>query len=56
MSEQSERNAIGGSLVTTLAESDLASVLKDVGELTLDSVLEEGVLQDLPVVATLTGI
>lgn len=56
MSEQPERESISGSLVATLAESDLASVLKDVGELTLDSILEEGVLQDLPVVATLTGI
>ncbi len=56
MPEHPERDEIGGSLVTTLAESDLASVLKDVGELTLDSVLEEGVLKDLPVVATLTGI
>lgn len=56
MSEQPERDAIGGSLVTTLAKSDLASVFEDIGELTLDSVLKEGVLQDLPVVATLTGI
>ena len=56
MSDKPEHRAIGESLVTTLAESNLASVLNDVGELTLDSVLDEGVLKDLPVVATLTAI
>ncbi len=51
-----EREDIGGSLVATLAKSDLATVFQDGVELTLDSVLEEGVLKDLPIIATLIGI
>ena len=39
-----------GSLITTLAESDLAGVAADIAEVSIDVLLDDGVLKDIPVV------
>jgi len=44
------------SLIETLGRSDLMSVLKDGGELALDSVLDAGLLRDIPVLGALHSI
>lgn len=41
------------SIIETLSNSDLASVSKDIAEIAIDGVLEDGLLKDLPVVNTL---
>lgn len=43
------------SLISTLKQSDLKSVAFDVAEVTIDSILQDGVLRDLPVVNVITN-
>ena len=49
-------NELEVSLVETLLDSDLANIGTDLGEITVDSALEEGVLKDIPVISTLRAL
>jgi hypothetical protein len=44
------------SLTKTLIESDISSVAKEISEVALDSMLEEGVFRDIPIVSTVFGV
>ncbi|MGZ8172410.1 hypothetical protein [Methylobacter sp.] len=43
------------SFITTIARSDLSNVARDLTELGLDSIFEEGLLKDIPVLSTIRG-
>ncbi|MDZ7660908.1 hypothetical protein [Thiohalophilus sp.] len=47
---------IEGSLVETLKNSDLSEITTDTSELGLDEIIEDGLLQDIPVVSTLVKL
>lgn len=47
---------IESSLSETLKNSDLKSIAGDFGEIAIDSLLEDGVLKDIPVIGALQGI
>lgn len=47
---------IDNSMIETLKESNLPSVLGDLGEITIDSIFEEGVLKELPIISTMIGL
>jgi hypothetical protein len=44
------------SLIETIAKSDLSSIVSDAAELGLDSILDDGVLKDIPVLSTIIGL
>ncbi|UQD56360.1 hypothetical protein [Flavobacterium sp. K5-23] len=44
------------SLIQTITESDLTKIGIDIAEISIDSILENGVLKDLPIVGSLIGI
>lgn len=44
------------SLLNTLSESDLTKIGMDITEISIDSILENGVLKDFPIVGSLIGI
>jgi len=44
------------SLLTTLKESNLTKISENALELGIDSILEQGLLREIPVVSTLTGL
>lgn len=44
------------SLAQTISESDLSKIGIDIAEISIDSILENGVLKDLPIVGSLIGI
>ncbi|OCB70737.1 hypothetical protein B0A79_13895 [Flavobacterium piscis] len=49
-------NELSKSLAQTLSESDLTKIGIDIAEISIDSILENGVLKDLPIVGSLIGI
>jgi hypothetical protein len=49
-------NKLSNSLEKTLKDSDLHSFTEGVGEVALDSLLEEGVLKDLPIIGMISGL
>ena len=49
---QSESEPLEQSLMTTLKESNLRQIFETVAELSIDSVLKEGLLREIPVVST----
>lgn len=51
-----DSNELEFSLVETLRNSDLANLSADLGEIAMDSALEEGVLKDIPVVSSLRSL
>ncbi len=44
------------SLVETIKKSDLKDIVGDLGEVTLDSVLNDGILRDIPIINTMTKL
>jgi len=44
------------SLSKTISNSELVSVSSELGEIAIDSILEDGLLKDLPIIASLTGL
>ncbi len=44
------------SLVDTLRQSDLTNIAEDATEIALDQIVDEGLLQNIPVVSTLTRL
>lgn len=46
----------GNSLRETILKSDLPSVIQEAGEIGLDSILDEGVLKDIPVLSTMLAL
>ena len=44
------------SLIQTIAESDLTKIGTDIAEISIDSILENGILKDFPIVGSLIGI
>jgi hypothetical protein len=56
MTQERKRNSPGdleGSLIATLAESDLSGIATDLCEVSIDVLLEDGVLKDIPIVGLL---
>ncbi|MFD2939694.1 hypothetical protein [Flavobacterium notoginsengisoli] len=49
-------NELSKSLAQTISESDLTKIGIDIAEISIDSILENGVLKDLPIVGSLIGI
>ena len=49
-------NNLSNSLLKTIASSELESVGSGVGEIAIDSLLNDGVLKELPIIGTLTRI
>lgn len=49
-------SGIESSLIDTLKQSDLTDVAADAAELALDQIIDEGLLQNVPVVSTLTRL
>lgn len=43
------------SLINTLSESDLTKIGVDIAEISIDSILENGILKDFPIVGSLIG-
>jgi hypothetical protein len=48
--------SISQSFISTIAHSDLAHVTQDLTEVALDSLLDNGILKDIPVIGTIVGI
>ena len=53
--ETPESSDVGISLNETIKSSDLGSLMKDFGEVALDSVVKDGVLRDIPVISSIVG-
>jgi hypothetical protein len=51
-----ELNTINSTFSETLKNSDLQNVSEDLAEALLDSVLQEGILKDIPVIGTVVGL
>lgn len=51
-----EIDELSNSLERTLKNSDLHNLAEGIGEITLDSLLEEGVLKDLPIIGIISGL
>ncbi len=51
-----ELNEIDKSLTETIRNSDLQNVSADLAEIVLDSMLEDGILKDLPIVGSIIGL
>ena len=54
--KQSNEDDLGLSLIETLGATDLSSISEDLVEVALDSLLEDGLLKDIPVVSTIIGV
>ena len=54
--KQPDEDDLGLSLIETLGSTDLSSVTEDLVEIALDSLLQDGILKDIPVVNTIIGI
>ena len=52
----SESEPLAQSMMATLKESNLRQILETGAELSVDLILDEGLLRDLPVVSTLVGL
>ncbi|WP_425658364.1 hypothetical protein [Tenacibaculum ascidiaceicola] len=50
------KNNLSTSFYETLKDTDLQNVSGDLSELIIDSVLENGILRDIPVISTIIGI
>jgi hypothetical protein len=50
------KNNLSTSFNETLKDSDLQSVSGNLSELIIDSVLEDGILKDIPVISTIVGL
>jgi len=48
--------ATGQSLVQSIASDSLGDLLGDLGEIAIDSALNEGVLRDIPIIGSITGL
>jgi hypothetical protein len=46
----------GNSLVQTIVKSDLATVIYDAGEISIDSLLDDGLFKDIPIFNTIISI
>ncbi|MCB1815115.1 MAG: hypothetical protein KDK04_25850 [Candidatus Competibacteraceae bacterium] len=44
------------SLTKTISNSELVSVSGELGEVAIDSILENGLLKDIPIISTITGL
>jgi hypothetical protein len=51
-----KRIGLGQSLLDTLHNSELSNVTVDLTEVALDSLLEEGILKEIPIVSTIVGL
>lgn len=51
-----EISKLSNSLERTLKDSDLHNLTEEVGEVALDSLLEEGVLKDIPIIGMISGL
>lgn len=49
-------NNISPSFASTLAKSDLSTLMKDGVELSIDSLMDDGIAKDIPVVGTIVGL
>ena len=47
---------IENSLTETIRNSDLQNVASDISEIVIDSILEDGVLKELPIISTIVGL
>jgi hypothetical protein len=55
-STEESKKELSTSLKETISSSDLSGIAVDIAEVTFDSILNEGVLKELPVVGALVGI
>jgi hypothetical protein len=54
--KQSLEDDLGLSLIKTLGTSDLSSISEDLIEVGLDSLLQDGILKDIPIIGTIIGV
>src|SRR3989338_5090892 len=54
--EQAYEQKIQVSFDTTLKDTDLENLSIDMAELAIDSVLDDGILRDVPIVSTFVGL
>lgn len=47
---------LGLSMIETLRSSELSNITQDMVEVALDAVIQDGILKDIPVISTITGI
>ncbi|MBZ9632210.1 hypothetical protein LB465_15620 [Salegentibacter sp. LM13S] len=47
---------LSNSLKETISSSELKNIASDIGEITIDSILKDGILKDFPIIGSLTGI
>jgi hypothetical protein len=47
---------LSNSLKDTISSSELKNIGLDIGEITIDSILKDGVLKDIPIIGSLAGI
>ena len=50
------KSKLESSLTDTLKNSQLSSVISDAGELSLDSILKDGLLKDIPVISSMLNL
>jgi hypothetical protein len=53
---QQYENGLGLSMMKTISSSEIPTITKDMMEVTLDAILQNGILKDIPVISTITGI
>ena len=47
---------LSDSLTKTISNSELVSVSGELGEIAIDSILDDGLLKDIPIIGTITGL
>jgi len=55
-SPRSDKESLESSLVSSIAKRDLTDLTVDLAEVGLDAFLDEGIVRDVPVLATLVGL
>lgn len=51
-----ENNSLESSIVDSIASSHIQNVVGDISEVVVDSLLQDGVLRDIPIISTIVGI
>lgn len=53
---QNDQKKLSDSLTKTISSSELGKVGEDITEVAIDSILQEGILKEIPIIGTLTGL
>jgi hypothetical protein len=56
MSNVEGKKDLGPILIQTIRSSELSGTLQDVAEIALDSVLDEGILKDIPIIGSIVSV